>query len=128
MAEVIGPTSKLPGAAWDFPDGTACDYHPDRPAVARIQGETDSFGAELNDMCQECLDAYRKEMAEADHSGTCDWCKQHKPHLRPRRDYEEGMAGRVYDVCDDCIKRENDELEQEDDSYWDDYDDWGDHD
>lgn len=113
MAEVIGPCSTLPGRSHDFPDGTVCDQHTDRPAVARIQGETDSFGAELNDMCQECLDQHRKEVAEADHSDTCDWCKQQKPYLRPQRDYEEGMAGRVYEVCDDCIKRVNDEAEAE---------------
>jgi hypothetical protein len=125
MADVIGPTSRLPGAAWDMPDGTMCDEHPERPAVARIQGETDSFGAELNDMCQECLNQYRKEMAEADHSGTCDWCHQPKSHLRPQRDYEEGMAGRVYEVCDDCIKRVNDEAEADLEArgYYDDYDD-----
>jgi hypothetical protein len=111
MGEVTGPIRTLPGQGHDFPDGTKCDEHPDRPAVARIQGETDSFGAELFDMCEECLAEYRREMREADHSGTCDWCKEHKPYLRPRRDYEEGMYGRVYEVCDDCIKRENDEAE-----------------
>ncbi|MER9768995.1 hypothetical protein NKJ09_23355 [Mesorhizobium sp. M0189] len=126
MADVTGPISTLPGASHDYPDGTMCDDHPDRPAVARIQGETDSFGSEMNDMCQECLDAYREEMKNADHSGVCDWCKQHMPRLRPRRDYEEGMAGRVYEVCDDCIKRENDELEKEAGTYWDDGGDYDD--
>jgi hypothetical protein len=120
MAEVIGPCSTLPGRHHDLPDGTMCDQHPDRPAVARVQGETDSMGAELNDMCQECLDEDRQAMAEADHSGVCDWCGQHRPKLRPRRDYEEGMYGRVYDVCDPCIKRENDDLEKEAGTYWDD--------
>lgn len=126
MAEVIGPCSTLPGRSHDFPDGTMCDQHPDRPAVARIQGETDSFGAELNDMCQECLDDDRKAMAEADHSGVCDWCKNRAPRVRPQRDYEEGMSGRVYDVCDACIKRVNDEAERDLESRghddWDDYD------
>jgi hypothetical protein len=113
MAEVIGPCSTLPGGHHDLPAGTMCDDHPDRPAVARVQGETDSFGAELNDMCQECLDEHRQWQAESDHSGVCDWCKNHAPRLRPRRDYEEGMSGRVYDVCDPCIKRVNDEAERE---------------
>lgn len=124
MGEVTGPISTLPGAGHDFPDGTVCDEHSDRPAVARIQGETDSFGAELNDMCRECLDAYRDEMKNADWSGKCDWCGHHKPRLRPRRDYEEGMSGRVYDVCDDCIKR----IEDEDRAYLDRFDDYGDDD
>jgi len=120
MAEVIGPCSTLPGAGHPLPEGTECDFHPDRPAVARIQGETDSMGAELNDMCQECLDDHRKAMAEADYSGVCDWCNNHAAHLRPRRDYEEGMYGRVYEVCDVCIKRVNDA----DAAYLDSFGDW----
>jgi len=119
MGDVTGPVSTLPGAAHDFPDGTKCDMHQDRQAVARIQGETDSFGSELWDMCQECLDEHHEEMRTADHSGVCDWCHTHQPRLRPRRDYEEGMHGRVYEVCDTCIKRENDELEMELGTYWD---------
>lgn len=113
MAEVVGPVSTLPGHFHELPDGQRCDYHPDRPAVARMQAETDSFGAELWDMCQECLDEHRREMRAADHSGECEWCHKHKPRLRPRRDYEEGMYGRVYQVCDDCIKRVNDEAERD---------------
>ena len=50
MAEVTGPISTLPGARHALPAGTMCDEHPDRPAVARVQGETDSFGCELNDL------------------------------------------------------------------------------
>lgn len=127
MADVTGPISTLPGSGHDMPDGTMCDQHPDRPAVARIQGETDSMGCELNDLCQECLDqekAYRKS-PEATH-GMCDWCKKEATDLRPRRDYEEGMSGRVYDVCGACVKKENDELAAEQERYdleRDDYDD-----
>ena len=90
-----------------------CDQHPDRLAVVRLQGETDSFGAELNDMCTECRDAYREYLRTADTSGVCDWCKAHKPKLRPRRDIDEGSHGRVYDVCDDCIDKENQRLAEE---------------
>lgn len=97
-----------------------CDDHPDRPAVARIQGETDSFGCEMIDMCQECFDAYREEIKNEDTSGVCDWCKQLVHHRRPHRDFEEGMTGRVYDVCDACIAKE---LEAELDYYLDYYDD-----
>ena len=107
MAEVTGPISTLPGTIHDLPEGTMCDRHPERRAICRVQGETDSFGAELNDLCRECLDEDRRQMREADHSGRCDWCHEHKPSLRPRRDYEEGMYGRVYYVCDECIQRVN---------------------
>lgn len=43
MADVIGPNSYLPGQKIKVPAGAMCDEHPDRPAVCRIVGETDSF-------------------------------------------------------------------------------------
>jgi hypothetical protein len=121
MAEVIGPCSTLPGALHPVPVGTMCDDHPDVPAVKRVQGETDSFGAELNDLCEVCykehqaaVEAHKAE----DATGVCDWCKKPAFDLRPRRDYEEGLYGRLYDVCGACVKSENDMLQQElDDDY-----------
>lgn len=107
MAHVSGPCSTLPGSGHDVPPGTMCDDHPDRPAVARVQGETDSFGAEYIDMCQECLDEHRANKADPANSlGTCEWCGTKGVRVRPRRDYDEGMCGRVYDVCDDCVAKE----------------------
>lgn len=119
MAEVTGPISTLPGASHHVPEGTMCDYHPDRPAVARIQGETDSFGCEMEDLCEECREADRKAEREADTSGKCDWCKQDKPRLRFKRDYEEGMHGPVYRVCDECSDRQDEEDRQYLDSHMD---------
>lgn len=57
-----GPVMTLPGARLPFPPGTTCDTegHEDRPAVARIQGETDSFGCEAADLCTECAEADAK--------------------------------------------------------------------
>lgn len=121
MAEVTGPISTLPGASRDVPDRTMCDDHPDRPAVARIQGETDSFGSELHDMCAECLERHRAwkrspEAAEA-RKGQCEWCKSEAADLRDARDYEEGMSGRVYRVCGACIRRQSEEASAELDDY-----------
>lgn len=119
MADVTGPISTLPGAEYTSPEGTMCDDHPDRVAYKRVQGETDSFGCEMADMCKECYDTYKSEQKDTDHSGHCDWCKKHKPRVRPHRDFEEGSAGPVYDVCDDCIAREDARLKEELDDYWD---------
>ncbi len=98
MSDVTGPISTLPGALHALPEGQKCDQHPRRKAVARVQGETDSFGCEMNDMCQECLDEYRawKNSPEAAEwrKGQCEWCKGEATDLRDRRDYEEGMSGR----------------------------------
>lgn len=127
MADVTGPISTLPGARHALPDGAKCDEHPDRDAVARVQGETDSFGSELIDMCAECLAADKAYEIEArEEEGTCEWCKCTAKGLRNHRDYDEGLAGRVYRVCTDCIDRENAELERDEmfrcDIWDDDYD------
>lgn len=118
MSDFTGPISTLPGAGHVLPEGTLCDEHPDRPAVARIQGETDSFGCELYDCCAECRDAMREEMRQARH-GQCEWCKQEATDLRDRRDDEEGSYGRVYSVCGSCVKRQEDRWQRELDSYGD---------
>ncbi|MEL6236966.1 MAG: hypothetical protein AAFO57_00365 [Pseudomonadota bacterium] len=89
-----------------------CDQHQDRPAVTRVQGETDSFGAEYIDMCQECREEFKRHKDEARH-GPCDWCKTNATDLRPRRDFEEGMSGPVYQVCGACVRRENERLAKE---------------
>lgn len=101
MADVTGRISTLPGSRHTVPEGSMCDRHPERVAVVRIQGETDSFGSEMHDLCQECIDEIR-EHAEQDRKGQCDWCKQDKTDLRPKRDYDEGLYGPVYRVCGDC--------------------------
>ncbi len=113
MADISGPCRTLPGSLHVPSVAATCDEHEDRLAVKRVQGETDSFGAEYIDMCQECFDKYEVESKEADHSGTCEWCNSFAPRVRPRRDLDEGSYGRVYNVCDACIKRENDDAREE---------------
>lgn len=112
MAEVTGPISTLPGAGHSVPDGTVCDFHPDRPAIARIQGETDSFGCEMHDCCADCAREMRAELSKPE-IGKCDWCSAEEVRLGPARDYEEGMYGPVYRVCAACIKRRDDKIDAE---------------
>jgi len=112
MADVTGPISTLPGSRHESPKAAMCDSHPHRPAVARIQGETDAFGSEMVDACQECATEMR-EARNAASAGRCDWCGSNATDLRPRRDYEEGMSGRVYDVCGACVRRENEQVHEE---------------
>lgn len=115
MADVSrGPVSTFPGRVSSVPDGTKCDEHPGRDAVHRVQGETNSFGCEYLDMCQECLDEHLREIREADHSGTCEWCRKHADHLYAHRDIEEGSCGRVYEVCKPCIDAERQRREEGD--------------
>ena len=116
MADVTGPIATLPGASHGVSEGAMCDEHPDRPAVARIQGETDSFGSEMYDCCAECAAAMRAELRAPD-LGRCDWCDAEDVQRRPQRDYDEGMCGPVYYVCEPCRSRYDKRLEQEERAY-----------
>lgn len=123
MADISkGPVDTLPYSRHLLPESTMCDLHPKRKAVARVQGETDSFGCEYNDVCKQCLKELRDYQVSAEaRSGICEWCKEAATDLRDRRDCDEGMAGRVYRVCGACVKRDNDRIEEElrDSGYYD---------
>lgn len=115
--DVTGPISSLPGANHAVPKGAMCDNHPDVPATHRVQGETDSFGSEMLDLCDECYSKINTSV-----SGFCRCCKKRVDKLYPKRDYEEGPSGPVYYMCKPCIsaenKRELEELEEyEEDEY-----------
>lgn len=120
MADVTGQISTMPGARHALPAGAKCDDHPDRDAVARVQGETDSMGSEMNDLCAECLAAER-EFAAEDRCGRCDWCKSEATDLASACDYDEGTCGPVYAVCGKCRQKQQaaleEELAQSDDDY-----------
>lgn len=104
----------LPGRRHDLPDGIMCDEHPNVPAAARVQGETDSFGSEMLDLCQACLDRMRADENSAEaNCGRCDWCKGNATDLRFTRDYEEGSHGPVYRVCGGCRARASEEAARE---------------
>ena len=53
MADVTGPIASLPGSFHTVPQGMACDEC-GKPATVRVQGETDSMGSEMHDLCAEC--------------------------------------------------------------------------
>ncbi|TXH35254.1 MAG: hypothetical protein E6Q98_15795 [Rhodospirillaceae bacterium] len=114
MADVTGPISTLPGSYHSLPEGTKCDAHPDRDAVARVQGETDSFGCEMDDLCEECLAEHRQAIRSPEaRTGTCDWCKQEATDIADTRDPDEGSCGPVYRICGKCRKNQSDRLRQE---------------
>jgi hypothetical protein len=82
------------------------------PAVLRVQGETDSYGSEMVDLCAACHEQERKE-DEASKHGTCDWCRKPSDSLRTTRDYDEGSCGPVYRICTSCSnKREKEDREE----------------
>lgn len=129
MADVIGPSSRLPGHKEKSPSGFTCDCC-DAPATTRITGETDSFGSEMHDFCDACYEKdkerERKAREEDPDYGKyiCDRCHGEK-QCTPRRDYEEGMSGPVYYYCGECtqiiVEREREEARRYDEHR--DYDD-----
>ena len=120
MADVSnGPVASMPGARSVVSRGTMCDEHPHRLAVRRLQGETDSFGCEYHDLCQECLDKISKhqedQLAE---ERLCEWCGNMSTGVRPRRDYDEGSYGRLWDACPACIRKDAERGLLESDDYY----------
>lgn len=101
MASITGPIRTLPGSKHTLPEGSMCDEHPDVLAVKRVQGETDSFGSEMMDCCQACLDEMFPPDAEPAENH-CDWCSK-LGVLSYCRDPDEGSCGPVYMVCPSCI-------------------------
>mgnify|MGYP003604369764 CR=1 FL=1 len=100
------------------------------PAVIALITNSDSFGSEYCPMCASCRDAYiierdkAREEELANPTGHCDWCKASNVLVSPRRDFEEGSHGRVYDVCRPCIDKENELIRRDlydGDEDWDDY-------
>lgn len=106
MADVIGPNSYRPGQSVFVPEGAKCDEHNDREAMYRIVGETDSFGSELVDMCEECYEEYWQQTdAKYQQVQFCELCKEMKQYVTQRRDPEEGTSGPVYNMCADCYQQ-----------------------
>lgn len=115
MADVTGPVSTLPGHQVRLKTNTImCDEHPTRVAIERIQGETDSFGAEYWHACAACVKRHEVEMLrERNEKRHCDWCKRAAVNCRPMRDVDEGSTGPVYQVCPACREAERQRLEDE---------------
>lgn len=100
MFDVTGPISTLPGSIHKLPQSSipvVCDRC-EKLATVRVQGETDSFGAEMHDLCEQHV----KEMRGEATIGYCDFC--HKQHeLFPHRYWDE-PRGRVFWLCLPCRK------------------------
>lgn len=113
MADVTGPISTLPRSIHKVPDNIQCDDCSENVASVRIQGETDSFGCKMIDLCDACYEAYAASIKNIDTSGDCEWCKRHAPKLLHARSYDEGMYGPVYEVCEECLAKYNKYLDEE---------------
>lgn len=106
MADIIGPSNKLPGQTIGFvPDGRSCDYC-NKPAIHAVVGETDSFGSEIHHVCNEdYIEIQKSIQEEREKPKHCEICHSSHTDCQPFRDPSEGSCGPVYDACPDCRKR-----------------------
>jgi len=90
----------LPGDRRKVPAGDFCETegHETIPATWRVQGETDSFGAEYIYLCDECV----KDLGRHWYEGTCPKCGTQDVKLYAYRDPDEGSNGPVYQACCTC--------------------------
>lgn len=118
MAYNSGPIRTLPGSVYVTPPGYCmCDECDTQKAEYRLQGETDSFGAEFSDLCGACFEKALKRIAQQPMAGRCDYCKKDAPLLKPTRDPEESFCGPVYYVCEPCRAKQQARLAREDEEY-----------
>lgn len=113
MANAQSVITKEEVRTYRKPYALTCSVHRNVLAVSRVKGEADSLGLDVIDMCQVCLDSFNKENGL---TAPCDWCGR-VSELIPRRDSDEGMRGRLYNVCSDCITKENNQYAVEVDYY-----------
>ena len=104
MAATTGPLKSLPGSIHPVPKGAMCDNHPERFAITRIQGETDSTHAELIDCCEACAAKVRDAALMLAVDLECDGCHTASFELKNYRNPDEGVAGRLYQLCPKCIQ------------------------
>lgn len=100
----------LPGSWTAYVGDEPCQVCGEK-AAARLQGETDSMGAEYSWWCDDHIQAVRdslKASREVEH--ICDGCGA-KAKVYPSRCWEEGSNGPVYDWCSSCRDKNRQSLE-----------------
>lgn len=127
MAHLPGQVVAIKDDEW----GTFCyePGHDDRKAFKRICNESDSFGSEYYNFCEECWDTYQKALEKKRNDPEqwehCRECGAKVPELISYRDMDEGMHGPVYEHCESCHVKMNERISREyeqdygdDDEYW----------
>lgn len=93
-------------------DESCCEDNCNNDATHAVASEVDSFGVEWLFLCEEHITPFRSNHKKPT-IGICDWCHAEDVEIRPMRDFEEGDAGGVYDVCLKCRQRKNKQLSEE---------------
>lgn len=122
MKEIIDANKASEALKLQYAKGE--NWHCESQATTRIQGETDSWGAEHYHLCDACyeLDTEITEYLTEKHANDeaqCEWCKKvtKQKDLRYTRDIDEGSNGPVYEVCGSCRTRQAEQIAEELASY-----------
>lgn len=122
MKEIIDANKASDALKLQYAKGE--EWQCENDATVRVQGETDSFGAEYHHYCEACyklseeLNDYYTKKHEDDES-QCEWCNKvtTQKNLRYTRDIDEGSNGPVYEVCGECRARQAEQIAEELASY-----------
>lgn len=122
MKEIIDANKASDALKLQYAKGE--EWQCENVATVRVQGETDSFGAEYYHYCEACytleqeLQQYFTER-HAEDEAQCEWCKKvtTQKDLRYTRDIDEGSNGPVYEVCGSCRARQAEQIAEELASY-----------
>lgn len=122
MKEIIDANKASDALKLQYAKGE--EWQCENDATVRVQGETDSFGAEYHHYCEACytleqeLQQYFTER-HAEDEAQCEWCNKvtTQKDLRHTRDIDEGSNGPVYEVCGECRARQAEQIVEELASY-----------
>ena len=96
---------------WEAPHGSTCEMCK-KDATKIIEGEIDSMGIELINLCDEHYEI-SKIARNKPISGKCDWCPNLSERLIFTRDYaNEGISGPVSYVCRKCKSEQHKGLQE----------------
>ena len=122
MKEIIDANKASDALKLQYAKGES--WRCENDATVRIQGETDSWGAEYYHLCDACyeLDTEIQKYNDIKHGNDeacCEWCKTLvlRKDLKYTRDIDEGSNGPVYEVCGSCRTRQAEQIAEELASY-----------
>lgn len=122
MKEIIDANKASEALKLQYAKGE--DWHCESQATTRIQGETDSFGAEYYHLCEACYELdteiqNHNDIKHGNDEACCEWCKTLvlRKDLGWTRDIDEGSGGPVYEVCGSCRARQAEQIAEELASY-----------
>lgn len=96
-------------------DECPCQYDAcNEQATMEYLVEMDSMGADWLPLCEVHVVQFKADVeAGGPTIAACEWCRTTEVEVFPFRDWEDGGNGPVYEVCNACIRKNNDAAHEE---------------